>query len=84
MSLPSILTNIIMPGNINLPNRDRSCLTISCPMASPLTDLAGLLFLNQQVKETIRFCFVFVFIEKICYKIIIINRQTEIIYKKKT
>ena len=50
MSLP----NIIMLGDINLPNIDWSCTDISCPIASPLTDLASLLFLNQQVNEPTR------------------------------
>ena len=50
MSLP----NIIMLGDINLPNMDWSCPDIGCPLASPLTDLAGLLFLNQQVNEPTR------------------------------
>ena len=43
-----------MIGDINLPNIDRSCPTISRPMASPLADLSSLLFLNQQVKEPTR------------------------------
>ena len=51
MSLPSPLPNIIMLGDINLPNIDWSCPDINCPIASPLTDLASLLFLNQQVNK---------------------------------
>ena len=52
ISLPSPLPNIIMLGN--LPNIDGSCPDISCPIASPLTDLASLLFLNQQVNAQTR------------------------------
>ena len=51
MSLPSPLPNIIMLCDFNFPNIDWSCSITSCPMAGPLIDLAGLLFLNQQVKE---------------------------------
>ena len=54
MSLPSPLPNIIMLGDINLPNIDWSCPDINCPIASPLTDLASLMFLNQQVNEPTR------------------------------
>ena len=54
MSLPSPLPNIIMLGDFNFPNIDLSCSTTSCPMAGPLIDLAGLLFLTQQVKEPTR------------------------------
>ena len=54
MSLASPLPNIIMLGDINLPNIDWSCPDINCPIASPLTDLASLLFLNQQVNKPIR------------------------------
>ena len=54
MSLPSPLPNIIMLGDFNFPNIDWSCSTTSCPMAGPLVDLAGLLFLAQQVKEPSR------------------------------
>ena len=54
MSLPSPLPNIIILGGFNFPNIDWSCSITSCPMAGPLIDLAGLLFLNQQVKEPIR------------------------------
>ena len=54
MSLPSPLPNIIMLGDINLPNIDWSCPDINCPIASPLTDLASLLFLNQQVNKPTR------------------------------
>ena len=50
MSLPYPLPNIIMFDDINLPNIDWSCPDIGCSIASPLTDLAGLLFLNQQFK----------------------------------
>ena len=53
-SLHSPLPNIIMLGDINLPNIDWSCPDISCYTASPLTDLASLLFLNQQVNEPTR------------------------------
>ena len=42
MALPSPLPNIIMLGDFNFPNR------------SFLIDLAGLLFLTQQVKELTR------------------------------
>ena len=41
MSLPSPLPNIMMLGDINLPNIDWSCPDISCPIASPLNDLAS-------------------------------------------
>ena len=51
MALPFTFPNIIMLGDINLPNIDWSCPTINCSMDSPLTDLAGLLFLNQKIKE---------------------------------
>ena len=54
LSLPSPLPNSIMLGDINLPNIDWSCPDIDCPIASPLTDLASLLFLNQQVNEPTR------------------------------
>ena len=54
MSLPSPLPNIIMLGDFNFPNIDWSCSTTSCPMAGPLVDPAGLLFLAQQVKEPTR------------------------------
>ena len=54
MALPSPLPNIIMFGDLNFPNIDWSCSTTSCPMAAPLIDLAGLLFLTQQVKEHTR------------------------------
>ena len=55
MSLPSPLPNIIMLGDFNFPNIDWSCSTTSCPpMAGPLIELAGLLFLTQQVKEPTR------------------------------
>ena len=54
MSLTSPLPNIIMLGDINLPNIDWSCPDIGCPIASPLTDIAGLLFLNQQINEPTR------------------------------
>ena len=43
-----------MLGDINLPNIDWSCPDISCPITSPLADLASLLFLNQQVNEPTR------------------------------
>ena len=51
MSLPSPFPNIIMLADINIPNIDWSYPDIGCSIASPLTDLAGLLFLNQQVNE---------------------------------
>ena len=54
MSFPSPLPNIIMLGDFNFPNIDWSCSTTSCPMAGPLVDFAGLLFLAQQVKEPTR------------------------------
>ena len=54
MLLPSPLHNIIMLGDINFPNTIWSYPYIGCPIASPLTDLAGLLFLNQQVNEPTR------------------------------
>ena len=54
MSLPSPLPNIIMLGDFNFPNIDWSCATTRCPMAGPLVDLAGLLFLAQQVNEPTR------------------------------
>ena len=47
MYLPSPLPNIIMLGEFNFPNIDCSCSTTRCPMAGPLKDLAGLLFLTQ-------------------------------------
>ena len=40
-----------MLGDINLPNIDWSWPDIGCSIAIPLTDLAGLLFLNQQVNQ---------------------------------
>ena len=43
-----------MHGDINLPNIDWSCPDIGCSITSPSTDLAGLLFLNQQVDEPTR------------------------------
>ena len=46
-----------MLGDFNFPNIDWSvwsCSTTSCPMAGPLIDLVGLLFLAQQVKEPTR------------------------------
>ena len=43
-----------MLGDFNFPNIDWSCSTTSCPMADPLVDLAGLLFLAPQVKEPTR------------------------------
>ena len=43
-----------MLHDINLPNIDWSYPDIGCPIASPLTDLAILLFLNQQVNEPTR------------------------------
>ena len=54
MSLPSPLPNIIMLGDFNFHNIDWSRSTTSCPMAGPLIDLAGLLFLTQQVKVPTR------------------------------
>ena len=54
MSLPSPLPNIIMLGDFNFLNIDWSCSTTSCHMAGLLIDLAGLLFLAQQVKEPTR------------------------------
>ena len=54
MSLPSPWPNIIMLCDFNFPKIDWSCSITSCPMAGPLIDLAGLLFLNQQVKEPTR------------------------------
>ena len=54
MSLPYPLPNIIMLGDINLPNIDWSCPAISCPIASPLTSFASLLFFNQQVNGPTR------------------------------
>ena len=48
MALPSPLPNIIMLGEFNFPNIDWSCSTTSCPMAGPLIDLAGVLFLSQK------------------------------------
>ena len=54
MSFPSPLPNIIMLGDINLLIIEWSCPDIGCFIASPLTDLAGLLFLNQQVNEPTR------------------------------
>ena len=50
MSLPSPLPNIIMLGDFNFPNTDRSSSTTRCHMAGLLIYLAGLLFLTQQVK----------------------------------
>ena len=50
MSLPSLLPNI----DFNFPNIDWSCSTTSCPMAGPLIEFAGSLFLAQQVKEPTR------------------------------
>ena len=43
-----------MLGDIKLPNIDWSCPDISCSIASPLTKVASLLFLNQQVNEPSR------------------------------
>ena len=54
MSLPSLLPNIIMLGDFIFHNIDWSCSTTSCPMAGPLIDLAGLLFLTKQVKDPTR------------------------------
>ena len=49
--LPSPLPNIMMLGNFNVPNIEWSYSTTNCHMDGSLIDLAGLLFLNQQVKE---------------------------------
>ena len=43
-----------MLGDINLHNIDRLCPNIGYYIASPLTDLAGLLFFNQNVNEPTR------------------------------
>ena len=51
MSLPSPLPNIIMLGDINVLNIYWSCRDIGCPISSPLTDILGVLFFNQQVNE---------------------------------
>ena len=54
MSFSSPLPNIIMLGDFNLPNMDRSFPTINYHIISPLTGLTCLLFLNQQIKEPTR------------------------------
>ena len=60
-SLSSPLTNIILLGDINIPNIDWSCPDIGCPIASTLTGLACLLFLNLQVNEPTRKLVVFIY-----------------------